>query len=189
LHISLYDLACFGYGYSETHVDRSGTCAAVGRILTGTWYEPPDRMIARIVGIALLVGLVACTTEVAVRRTFELRADPPMETRSWADIGIVQVDHDGDVVIGAFLSPEPRRLGVNGLADRDSNTILIADHLVGFQLAVVIAHEVGHVVLDTGEHTSCGVMGSIDVVLCAADRELAERRLDEMEAVGFDIDR
>lgn len=61
------------------------------------------------------------------------------------------------------------------MADRASDRVTIDSRVRGFELLVVAAHEVGHVVLDTSEHTTCGVMGGQDVVLCGEDRALACR--------------
>lgn len=112
--------------------------------------------------------------------------DPAL--RAWDEIGIRRVplpdgattvdDLRGAGIVPVVLHRVPglvRDLEVYGLADRATGDILIDADLDPFRLAVTVAHEVGHVVLDTGEHTSCGIMGGRDVLACDEDLELACR--------------
>lgn len=71
------------------------------------------------------------------------------------------------------------KVGTNALVDRASRVAQFDARLVGqtFNLRVAIAHEVGHVLLDTDEHVAGGVMGGADLMLNDADRALARSAL------------
>lgn len=66
--------------------------------------------------------------------------------------------------------------GVLGLSSRSTNTIVVIDSATGFDLARIVAHEFGHILLDTGEHMSSnGVMNASPDgwKLTEADRDFA----------------
>lgn len=62
-----------------------------------------------------------------------------------------------------------------GQADRVTDTIRVDSSLINFDLMHVIAHEVGHILMNTGEHTLDGVMvsGGWKWWLSDADKALA----------------
>lgn len=77
-------------------------------------------------------------------------------------IGIVRVDGLREVS------------GTNARADRRVRRIEIdTDVTAELELRASVAHEVGHVVLDTARHTADGVMGGADWMLHDVDRRLA----------------
>lgn len=77
-------------------------------------------------------------------------------------IGIVRVDGLREVA------------GTNAKANRATRRIEIdTDVTAELELRAVIAHEVGHVVLDTPRHTVGGIMGGSDWMLHDVDRALA----------------
>ncbi len=65
--------------------------------------------------------------------------------------------------------------GAMGNADRVTDTIRVDASLKRFDLIHVVAHELGHVLMNTIEHTSKGVMlsGGWEWVLSAQDKALA----------------
>lgn len=65
------------------------------------------------------------------------------------------------------------RAGTDALSDRMMRGVRLDSRLQGFALCVAVAHETGHIVLDTPLHTVGGVMGGSDCVLHQVDRELA----------------
>jgi len=62
-----------------------------------------------------------------------------------------------------------------GQADRDRDTIRVDSSLINFDLIHVIAHEVGHIILNTPKHTTKGVMlsGGWEWALSVEDKALA----------------
>jgi hypothetical protein len=72
------------------------------------------------------------------------------------------------------------RYGVRALTDRATDSVSLDSRIHGDELAHVIAHELGHVLLNTGKHTTHGVMvtGGWMWALSAKDRALA------CEAIG-----
>lgn len=136
------------------------------------------------IAVAIITTLLAGCAEPA-RRTFGLGgpAEPALahgqRGEGWERAGVREVPVDlADVQIWVEFMPLRDR-GVLGLASREQDLVYLDDQLRGFELAVIAAHEIGHVVLDTGEHTDCGIMGSRDVLPCDDDLALADRRLKD----------
>lgn len=94
--------------------------------------------------------------------------------RKWRDSPPCQI------TVGIVRDPNVRRdLGSNAATDRELRRIRIDASVTNkIDLLIAVAHEVGHVVLDTAEHTAGGVMGGADFVLHDVDRALA------CEAIG-----
>ena len=68
--------------------------------------------------------------------------------------------------------------GTNALSSRDDRTLAIDTSVTDeMELAVAIAHEVGHILLDTAEHTLGGIMGGSTDALQAVDKALACRTI------------
>lgn len=131
--------------------------------------------------IYMLPLLVACATEAPVL-TFSIETQPTkaddattLRSRAWEPLGIVQVDAGADVRVLASFADEIIEDGVSvdGMARRRERTIVIRRDLPPFRFAVIVAHELGHVVLDTAQHGSCGIMGGSDVVPCEDDYRIA----------------
>jgi hypothetical protein len=98
---------------------------------------------------------------------------PECERRWYAD-----GQFDCQVTIGfvAELYLE-ERVGRVAYADRANRIAHYDANLDGFTLCIAIAHETGHILLDSDEHTNGGVMGSLDCALADVDRELACRSI------------
>lgn len=118
------------------------------------------------------------------RVTFELiMSDPALEAdldkalAGWASIGLVRVKTGGQIsaVLVERVAQTPKN--ADGVTNRLERRIQIRADLTGFGLWVTLAHEVGHAVLDTSTHTSCGIMGGRDLIPCAEDKALACRRV------------
>jgi hypothetical protein len=90
----------------------------------------------------------------------------------WAASGRV----DCVIVIGLRREPDMMtRYQARGMADRVTDTVLVDVTLYGKELAHVIAHETGHILLNTARHVGYGVMDSVGWLrrLSAQDRQLA----------------
>lgn len=104
------------------------------------------------------------------------RTDRPCP-RDWAARGVT------DCVIDVGLSKRDgmrTRDGVTGLSDRTTGESQIDSTIEGATLLHTLAHEIGHQVLNTGEHVAApGVMasGSVDWSVSPADLELACRQI------------
>ena len=118
------------------------------------------------------------------RVTFELIvADPSLEAEldkalvGWASIGLVRVKSGGQ--IAAVFVERVAKIENNaaGVTNRMTRRIQVRADLSGFKLWVTLAHEVGHAVLDTSTHTSCGIMAGQDLIPCVEDKALACRRV------------
>lgn len=76
------------------------------------------------------------------------------------------------LTIGVIRDPQLRAVyGTNAMA------FLIDAALTGYTLLIAVAHELGHVLLYTPEHTKTGIMSGGSVALDAADRALACRTI------------
>lgn len=77
--------------------------------------------------------------------------------------------------IGIIRDPTLRqRAGTNAESNRDQRAVRIDSAVVDqYQLMIAVAHEVGHILLDTERHTQGGVMGGSDWALGEVDRQLA----------------
>lgn len=118
------------------------------------------------------------------RVTFELRvADPSLEADldkalvGWASIGLVRVKSGGQIAAVLVERVEKIENNAAGVTNRLLRRISVRADLSGFKLWVTLAHEVGHAVLDTSTHTSCGIMAGQDLIPCAEDKALACRRV------------
>lgn len=83
-----------------------------------------------------------------------------------------------DCTITVGIKREPmlvEREGTAAYANRAERFIVIDSSLEGYDLAVAATHELGHVLLDTAEHTEGGVMGGSSTSLEPVDYELACR--------------
>lgn len=116
--------------------------------------------------------------------TFELIVpDPTLEPEldkalvGWASIGLVRVKSGGQ--IGAVLVERVATTPKNafGVTNRLERRIQIRADITGMSLWITLAHEVGHGVLDTSTHTSCGIMSGTSIMPCAEDKALACRRV------------
>lgn len=82
------------------------------------------------------------------------------------------------ITIGIVRVPMLReRSGTSARTFRDLRRVEIDSRLEGSDLEVAIAHEVGHVLLDTPEHTANGIMSGKTAVLSKDDRALACRTI------------
>lgn len=100
--------------------------------------------------------------------------DLPECERHWYEAGNV----DCAITIGIRRDQMLReREGTNALSNRADRSVTIDTSLSGYDLIVAVAHEVGHIVLDTPEHTHGGVMGGASAQLEAVDYELACRTI------------
>lgn len=79
------------------------------------------------------------------------------------------------LTIGIVRDPTLRqREGTTALSDRDARTIRIDSSVTEFfALLIAVAHEVGHIVLDTPLHTQGGIMGGSAFTMTDVDRQLA----------------
>ncbi len=71
-----------------------------------------------------------------------------------------------------------KSIGHRAESDRDLRLARFdASLLAGprLDLQIAVAHELGHLILDTAEHTTTGVMAGTDVMLSAEDRALVQR--------------
>lgn len=82
------------------------------------------------------------------------------------------------ITIGVVLVPNLiERRGTDALSNREERAIYLDTRLTGDQLRIATAHEVGHVVLDTPEHTRTGIMSGQTWHLSDDDRDLACRTI------------
>lgn len=123
-----------------------------------------------------------CTTELP-SKTFAISSTPDLEPAldqalvGWGNIGLHRVGEDESPDIATFrLERWPNDdLPADGIARRTERIAYVKQSLTGLRLLVVLAHETGHIVLDTPQHnqTGCGIMGGADVFPCAEDYTLA----------------
>lgn len=93
------------------------------------------------------------------------------------DFGLAPLDGEPEL----WVTVQHRDLGgaYGGLADRARAVVLLdGGRLAGWQLQATAAHELGHIMLDTGAHLGPGLGGVMAspptaTALSAADRELA----------------
>lgn len=102
----------------------------------------------------------------------EAASDLPRCPDDWFRVGRVDCVLVIDVRREAGLMTRYR---ARGQADRVTDTVFVDELLAGEELAHVLAHEVGHVILNTPKHTTYGVMDSGGWLrrLTAKDRALA----------------
>ena len=94
---------------------------------------------------------------------------------SWYVFGELQCE----ITIGIRRDPLLRESrGTNALSSRPERTITIDSDLTDpYALEIAIAHEAGHILLDTAEHTRGGIMGGASLSMADVDRELACRAI------------
>jgi hypothetical protein len=106
----------------------------------------------------------------------QLKDDGLVEcARRWYATG----DTDCQITIGVKRDPLLReREGTDALSNRADRYVVLDGELTDyFRVITAIAHEVGHILLDTPEHTRGGVMGGSSWVLEPVDYELACRSI------------
>lgn len=82
--------------------------------------------------------------------------------------------------ITVYLLRDQRLLelaGTEALAERAERVIRIDAAVAGDRLKISVAHELGHILLDTKEHTAGGIMGGATWVMRPVDYELACRTI------------
>ena len=85
---------------------------------------------------------------------------------------------DCQITIGVVRVPMLReRAGTNARTFRDQRRIEIDSRLAGIDLDYAVAHEVGHILLDTSEHTPTGIMSGYATEMSADDWALACRTI------------
>lgn len=87
---------------------------------------------------------------------------------------------DGEVrhcQLEIFILRDPaliERRGTDAMANRDARVITLDARLIDRDaLRIAVAHEVGHIIIDTPTHTKGGIMGGASRYMSAADRALA----------------
>lgn len=68
-------------------------------------------------------------------------------------------------------------LGVDGLSDRASRTISVDARWTGWLLSAVVAHETGHILMNTSRHLPAGQRGVMQAAGAEWDVSDADRRL------------
>lgn len=98
-------------------------------------------------------------------------SDLPECERRWYETG------NAECAITILVTRDPllrERTGTDALSNRTDRTVAIDSELTNeYNLIVAVAHEVGHIVLDTPKHTQGGVMGGASARLERVDYELA----------------
>ncbi len=90
--------------------------------------------------------------------------------RRWYETG----DVDCVIRINVTVSPDVLVLtGSEALANRADRWVAFDTSLTGQRLDIAVAHELGHILLDTPKHTAGGVMGGSSAHPTAVDYELA----------------
>lgn len=139
----------------------------------------------------LLVGCAAQPDEFTP--SVNLVADPVPVPYGWGEIGFSFGDSgfgecglgwykfdetDCQITIGVVFVPMLReRTGTNAQTHRDQRFVEVDSRLTGYALKIAVAHEVGHVLLDTSEHTRTGIMSGSSLAISDDDRELACRSI------------
>lgn len=88
--------------------------------------------------------------------------------------------HETNCQITVYLLRDQRLLelaGTEALAERAERVIRIDAAVAGDRLKISVAHELGHILLDTKEHTAGGIMGGATWVMRPVDYELACRTI------------
>ena len=149
--------------------------ALLALALAGCSVDRPAAPYVRLVADATADDVASASTWMPIGFDFSLDESGLDEcAQRWYVDGVT----DCQITIGIVHVPQLReRTGTNARTNRADRRVEIDSSLVGFSLAVAVAHEVGHVVLDTAEHTRGGVMGGADVVLSTDDRALACRAI------------
>ena len=127
---------------------------------------------------ALLLLLTSCKIVETPEVTYSLNASADLEPDldralgGWATLGIFRDDSAPNPI---YVERVPDgAIPADGTANRANRLVRVKNSLKGIRLLVVLAHEVGHVVLDTANHTfGCGIMGGSDTFPCDEDIVLA----------------
>ncbi len=157
--------------------------AVVVAVLSGCVASEPDLPTVRVVrwpGQPLLetyVAGVSAWDEIG----FETIGDevgelaPDECERRWYETG----NYDCTITIGIKREPHVvERFGTEAYSDRAGRFMVIDERVTEqLELTIAVAHEAGHILLDTAEHTQGGVMGGASAVVEAVDRELACRSI------------
>jgi hypothetical protein len=100
---------------------------------------------------------------------FRFRDPPRVECgRRWYD----DAQTDCTITIGIVVQPDLiERTGSDAAAQRDFRTVYLDDD--NHDVVLSVAHECGHILLDTPRHTQGGVMGGASRDLTGVDYELA----------------
>jgi hypothetical protein len=98
-------------------------------------------------------------------------SDLPRCERRWYELGDVACELPITIERSPLVLP---MVGTQAFADRGERRIYIDSSVTDYyELLVIAAHEVGHLVLDTAEHTRGGVMGGAAWSLEDVDYALA----------------
>lgn len=143
--------------------------------------------IAHLTACALALAYSCSDVAPEVAYSLEVRS-PSLEPelaralRGWETIGLFRAPVGESDVGPFFVELAPRAsLPSDGVANPNTKQIFIGDNLSGRRLLVILAHEVGHLLLDTPEHTRCGIMGASDTLPCSEDIALACERFPALE--------
>lgn len=127
---------------------------------------------------ALLLLLTSCAIVETPEVTYSLNAPSDLEPDldralgGWETLGIFRDDSVPDPILVERVPDDA--ISADGTANRADRVIRVKQSLGGLRLLVILAHEVGHVVLDTANHTfGCGIMGGSDTFPCDEDIVLA----------------
>lgn len=83
-------------------------------------------------------------------------------------------DPECQITIGVVVTPFlVERRGTDALSNREERWLAVDSRLTGEALRIAIAHEVGHIVLDSPEHTASGIMSGQTSRMSDDDRDLA----------------
>ena len=107
-----------------------------------------------------------------------LDADLDRAIMGWARIGLVRDDANPDIAAVRVERVPDDSIQAEGVTFQLERRIAIRESLErSDRFFVILAHEVGHAVLATGRHTTCGIMASDDTFPCAEDAALACERV------------
>ena len=158
-------------------------------------------ILIRTIGTGILVLLLAACQErptaPCVRLVGDVASTDIQAAAAWEPLGFdFSVDDSGlpecdqnwyqpghdracQITIGIRRDATLRaRRGTNAMTDRAARLITIDSSVVELiPASIAMAHEVGHVVLDTAEHTQGGIMGGASNALSQVDRDLACRAI------------
>lgn len=96
---------------------------------------------------------------------------------TWSQLGFGYSDHETPqpecslswpstsdgcaITVGVVRDPNLRsQYGVDGTADRAINVVTVDARHAGFNLTALVAHEIGHIILNTRHHVTDGVMSA-----------------------------
>lgn len=107
---------------------------------------------------------------------FEFTFDDPGLSDCYASGHAWRAGDDPNCTISVWLFRVPNLVGegnTQALTDPATRAISIDTSLTGWKLSIATAHELGHVVLNTAQHTQGGIMGGVDDRMWGVDRQLA----------------